>query len=819
MATIREHLEMAQRLAEAGRPGDALELCRRVREAAPDQPAVVALEAALLLSVDRAEEALALLERLTAQHDLPDLWANQALAHHRMGRTEDARSACLRALAHNPRHRAANLTLAAVFTAGQQFEQAAECYRRILEAEPACVPARVGLAAASLESGDARLAEQAARLAVSEAPRHAGARITLAAALANLGLLKDSEAEAREAVALEPNNSRAHAVLAEVLVALARSSEALPHLEAVLAHGDESEQERARAVVRAIRAAAPAIIGDSAERRAALDAARSGRAEEAARRFEAILRENPNDYHARFGLGLAFAEVGRHSDALKQIDAAIAIQPALARFHFDRGRVLVLLGRNAEALAAFETGLLLDPRDRELLFSRARRLVESMHSEEALRALRTLLVHHPQDIPARGMLVGVLLERGEHEEAARHLGVLAELAPDDPVVLLQTGRLHQHRGEFDVALRAFERAVAAKPDEAEIHLQHAYCCVYRHEFDTARASVERALELVPDHPRARFNRGTLNLLLGRYSEGWKDYGFRWKMRESSKPVLRTPRWQGEPLDGRTLLLFSEQGLGDSFMLGRMLPLVDRCGGRILLRPHKPLAHFFGEFPTVDELLPDVPDNRLDSVPHDLHAPLGDLLAIFDVQPHAMPAPASYPVDPERVTRWAEWLAGKDGLRVGIAWQGNPRFLGDHMRSLRLELFESLARVGGVRLIALQKGAGREQLDEVAFPVEDLGLHLDNDGRAFADTAAAMQNLDVVIASDSAIVHLAGSLGVPCWTLLAHTPEWRWGVEGESTPWYPGMRLYRQHRWGDWSDVMHRVGRDLEELVAQKQTAG
>ena len=224
----------------------------------------------------------------------------------------------------------------------------------------------------------------------------------------------------------------------------------------------------------------------------------------------------------------------------------------------------------------------------------------------------------------------------------------------------------------------------------------------------------------------------------------------------------------------------------------MLPLLVASGIDKVVAIDEPLPRFDLHVPLMS--LPFVLGTRLDSVPHDV--------------PYLA-------VEPERVVRWREELAAVAGFKIGIAWQGRREYRADRQRSIPLVQFAPLAAVPGVRLLSLQKGYGSEQLAALAgrFEVVDLGVRLDQGGGAFLDTAAAMQSLDLVVTSDTAIAHLAGALGVRVWLALGRVPEWRWMHRAETSPWYPTMRLFRQRTAGDWSDVFSQVAGELSTLVA------
>ena len=269
------------------------------------------------------------------------------------------------------------------------------------------------------------------------------------------------------------------------------------------------------------------------------------------------------------------------------------------------------------------------------------------------------------------------------------------------------------------------------------------------------------------------------------------------------------RWDGSPLAGRTILLHAEGGWGDGMMFIRYAPLVKRCGGRVIVQCGKPLFQLLSTCAGIDEMVMEG-----NSLPHyDFQVALASLPSIFRTTLETVPADVPYLHPDKEMTRWWGGELRKAcqheprELKIGIAWQGNPRHEKDFQRSISLQSFAPLARVTGVRLFSLQKGPGAAQLADVSWPLIDLGSRFET----WMDTAAAMANLDLVIAVDTAPAHCAGALGLPVWMLLAPVPEWRWLLEREDSPWYPTMRLFRQKRLGDWTEVFERATEEVRKL--------
>lgn len=261
-------------------------------------------------------------------------------------------------------------------------------------------------------------------------------------------------------------------------------------------------------------------------------------------------------------------------------------------------------------------------------------------------------------------------------------------------------------------------------------------------------------------------------------------------------------WNGDPLPDKTVLIHCEQGLGDTLHFCRYLRLVKQRVGRVVLEAPRSLLPLLRSCPGVDCLVA-AGDELLD---FDFHSPLLSLPRLFGTTLQSLPDNLPYLfAAPERVEKWKKILGPGDGIRIGIAWRGNPSHQFDKVRSIPLAAFESLAKIDGVTLISLQKGQGSDDLKSIRqFGIVDFGSELDLHGGAFMDTAAIMKNVDLVVTVDSAPAHLAGALGVPVWLVLSRVADWRWLLDRQDSPWYPTMRLFRQSIAGDWQGVFRSM---------------
>jgi hypothetical protein len=300
-----------------------------------------------------------------------------------------------------------------------------------------------------------------------------------------------------------------------------------------------------------------------------------------------------------------------------------------------------------------------------------------------------------------------------------------------------------------------------------------------------------------------------------YERGWPAYEGRLRI-PGFVPQPNIPRWKGEPLAGRTLMLLAEQGLGDTIHFVRYARALKKQGARIVLACQAALGRLLASAPGVDELY--ILGSAGELPPCDFCIPLLSVPGALGTTAATIPREVPYlSADPELVARWRADLAGVDGFKIGIAWQGSRSFDLDRWRSIPLAQFAPLARLPGVRLISLQKGFGSEQVALVDFPVLDIAGRLDEVAGPFLDTAAVIRNLDLVVTANTAIAHLAGALGVPVWLALQFSPDWRWLRDRDDSPWYPTMRLFRQTAIGQWSDVFKRIAKAIPPRHVETET--
>lgn len=492
----------------------------------------------------------------------------------------------------------------------------------------------------------------------------------------------------------------------------------------------------------------------------------TGRLAEAEQVYRQVLAAEPRHADSLHMLGVLASQIGQSQAAISCIDQAIAIKPSAAMFHVNRANALLALHQLDAALAACQEALRLKRNSAEACQVMGHVLSDLGRPEEAITAYRDALRHKP-DLPDLYNNMGLALRQaGRLEEAVVALRQAAKRAPRDPFALGNLAGVLKELGQ---------------PAEAE-------------------GCYRAALQSASDDPALHLNLGLVLLAAGKFAEGWQEYEWRFRAGAAQVSVSSQPRWNGEDLMGRTLLIRAEQGLGDTIQFCRYVRTVAERG-RVVLEVQPSLRHLMRDIGAaavvaIGEALPAF----------DVWCPLLSLPLLLGMQARLPPYLAA---DPDRVSKWQQRI-GERGRRIGIAWQGNPAAAAEWGRSVPLREFLPVAQVPGVRLISLQKHHGLAQLDDLpeGMRIETLGEDFDAGPDAFADTAAVMQCLDLVVTSDTSVAHLAGALGRPVWVALQHVPDWRWLLEGEVCPWYPSMRLFRQATRGDWSGAFARIAANL-----------
>jgi tetratricopeptide (TPR) repeat protein len=538
------------------------------------------------------------------------------------------------------------------------------------------------------------------------------------------------------------------------------------------------------------------------------------RALRALRRFGEALQScdraiavEPANADAHLNRGNVLMEMDRPADAFSAYRQAVSLKPDLAEAHFNAANAAARLGSPEQALNGYERALALKPDFAEAYHARGNAFEKLGRLAEALQSFEQAVALKPGLAESYNNKGNILKRLGRREEAAESYMQAVRCRPGYALAWSNRAGTLKDMGRFAEALEDCERALALVPDLAAAHFNRGNALKGLKRFDEANRSFDRALECAPDFAEARRNKAITTLLTGHLQEGWRLY----EQRETIAPPSRASRWTGEEnLDGKTLLILAEQGFGDTIQFCRYASLAASCGAAVTLAVQDPLVELLAS------LHPAVGICALGAVPavSDYYIPLMSMPHAFRTDIGSVPSTVPYlAAEPHRIGIWKARI-GIEGFRVGISWQGTPGGDIDIGRSFPARHLEALACIPGVRFISLQKNAGTEQLRQLSsgMKVEAFGDALDPGPSAFLDTAAAMENLDLVISSDTAVAHLAGALGRPVWVALSHVPDWRWLMDRDDTPWYPTMKLFRQTQWNDWDGVFEAMKNTLRGLL-------
>jgi tetratricopeptide (TPR) repeat protein len=579
-----------------------------------------------------------------------------------------------------------------------------------------------------------------------------------------------------------------------------RHSEAL-HLAGLLASQlgqlDEGISRLRRAL--AIKPKDPLIHGHLA-----LALAKRGHHADAIASFENALVLELKSPEIALSYGQLLLHLDRPADAILVFDRVIAAQADNAEAHNQRGRALMELGRLVEALAAHEKAVSLKPNSPEYLVEMATALCQLGRTVEAQSTADTALRLRPGFDLALLSRAEILLALGRRQESLTVAAELTRAAPQTTRARRLLGKLLMMLGQPEEALLISKLDCNSSNNDAVAHINHGTILTALNRCQEALLSYDRALQLKPGHVEAHYNRAFALLVLGRFEEGWHNYEYRHRRAKAqSHRKFAQPIWQGrEVLQGQRLFLHSEQGFGDTIQFARYALLAAAAGAEVSLAVQQPLLRLFKCFYPAARVI----DQHETPAHFDLHCPLLSLPLAFGTRLETIPAwPGGYLKAPLGET--AHWEAGLPNgqRRIGLVWRGSSIHTNDANRSVALECLSPLFRSGDV-WVSLQKEV--PALDQPMLRASGL-CDLTADLADFADTAALIAALDLVIAVDTSVAHLAGALGKPVWLMLPFAPDFRWLLERNDSPWYPSMRLFRQQRLGDWQGVIARIGAALE----------
>jgi tetratricopeptide (TPR) repeat protein len=572
--------------------------------------------------------------------------------------------------------------------------------------------------------------------------------------------------------------------------------------------------------------------------RAAMDEQRRGEIATAEAKYRKIVAARPEQWEAVYLFGTALLQLGRFGEAIEVFERLDQVRPDLPDVHNNLGFAYQALGNCDQAARAYQTAISLQgdfdraslnlgrlkeqqrlfgeaeewyrraaklkPADMSYLLHLAGALGKQNKWEEAEAVLREAAATDRENLDLQIDRAYALIQREQLDAAAEiYQHVLAQ-RPDYHEIHSNLAFVWERQGRFEEALAAAQRAIELRPDYPDAFNNLGMILRSMHRLDEASRAFRRALELKPDFVLAEFNLGTTLLLAENYSEGWTGYRHHGRLGEPAAYASVLPEWDGHPIPGKRLLIYADQGFGDAIQFSRFLPQCKtQSKARIVFRFQPALGPLFARLTGVDEFVPE----GAAAPTCDFHVPLASLPVLFGVTIESAGTGVPYLRRPEKMRTELAELLGRgpaDALRVGLVWQGNPRQTRDVVRSCRLEKLLPLLKCDKTTFFSLQTDE-RERKQIAELHVGDCLIEVGGSLQDFAETAAVLARLDLVVTVDTATAHLAGALGCPVWTMLCHTPDWRWHLNRSDSPWYPTMRLFRQPRWGDWDSVVAEIG--------------
>jgi len=510
---------------------------------------------------------------------------------------------------------------------------------------------------------------------------------------------------------------------------------------------------------------------------------------------------------AQLNLANALFDAGRHADAIRHYDQALAAMPDDANAWTRRGDAQQLLGDNAGCVESYKRALALSGNVAATWYNLGLALCKLDRAAESLEAVERAIALRPAYGDALKLAGNALTTLGRMREAGERFKASLALKPDDAE--LESGLAHalHMQGRHQAARAHYDRAIALRPGFTEAYVNRAVLSLETRDMAAGLADFENAIASEPNHAMAHRAASAVLLATGDFKRGWEEYEWRWR---GSQPDDRNrdfgaQRWSGDfDIAGKRILLHAEQGFGDTIQFARYVPQVAALGARIVLEVQPALKPLFSGMANVETLI----GWRDPLPPVDCHCPVMSLPHAFGTTLETIPAPKSYlSAEPARVAAWREYFGDKPGLRVGFACSGSTTHKNDANRSIPIDAFLDVAS-GAERFFCLQKEFRAADRAWLAHR-PDIAV-LNDKLKSFADTAALIEALDLVLCVDTSVAHLAGALGKPVWVLVPYNADWRWLQMRSDSPWYPSMRLFRQKRSGDWREALAEVADALRK---------
>ena len=532
--------------------------------------------------------------------------------------------------------------------------------------------------------------------------------------------------------------------------------------------------------------------------------------EDAAEFVSQAINADPQAAHLYNSMGVISEALDQTDKAIRSYQEALHLKPDYAEAHKNLGLIYQNQQKNEQAIKCFQTALNIDTNCVECMCHLADLLLDCNRYAEAVANYKNAIMLNPNMAEAYNNLALALKQQNRFDEAVNAQQKALQLKPDQINFQTNMASIYQAKGSLTEALAICKKVIDQSPDNP-VHYYNL-ACVLRDQglLDEAIDNNNKALQLDSQMAAAHWNQAICYLLNGNFPKGWQEFQWRRQIPYQYRyPHYHAqPMWQGEPLQGN-IYVYCEQGLGDAIQFLRYMPQVKNLCSHVTLGAWKPLIQLFKNHPDIDELVclnwSSPPDIKFD-----MQCSLLDLPAVFNINPNTMEAPKAYiTAEPEKIEYFKD-IINAPGLKVGIAWSGSKRHVNDRTRSADFTYFETLTSIPNISIYSLQKHIRDIRLKEKIhnLGITDLAEHL----TGFANTAAIIANLDLIITVDTAVLHLAGAMNKSTWGLLAFSPDWRWMLKRTDSPWYPGMRLFRPDKPGNWDSVFDQVKTHLRDTV-------
>ena len=726
--------------------------------------------------------------RPTSQTDPSPTQMNTLLSLYNSGEMSKTEQACKKVLALFPKASTVYTILGATLLRQGKTEQALKVYDQAIQLKPDYAEAYNNRGIALQKLGQLEEAIKNYDKAIQLEPDFTEVYNNRGNALIELGQLEKAIRNYDRAIQLKHDYMDVHYNRGNALKELGRLKEALKSYDqAIQLKPDFAQAYYSRGIV----------LKDLGQLKAGLES------------YDRAIRFKPDYVEAYMNRGKAHKELGQLEEAIKNLDQAIQLKPDLAEAYHNRGLALQELGQLEEAIKNYDRAIQLQPDFAQTYDNRGLALQDLGQLEEALKSYDRAIQLQPDYAQAFCNRGNTLQELDQPEEAIKNYDRALQLKPDYTNAHYNRGTALQKLDLLEEAVKSYNRAIQFKPDFVKAYNNCGNVLKRLGQLEDAIICFEKALQISPNFYSARYNRSHVRLLEGKLEQGWPEYEFRFKALKKRKPTFQQgAEWQGEPLENKKVFVYPEQGFGDIIQFIRYLPMIKELGGKVIFQVTKPLLRLMETFQGYDQLWSE--QHNLDASSKnnfDYHVPLLSLPRLFNTTLENIPSASPYlSADNKLIRMWQKRIASKKLFKVGIVWAASDEFKANRLRSIPLSNFKVLNDIKGVKLFSLQKDKPAKWTDIDPGEVVDIDLGVEI--LDFADTAAIIENLDLVVSVDTSVAHLAGALGKEVWTLLPFSPDWRWMLNRSDSPWYPSMRLFRPPSVYDWKSVLQEVRKAL-----------